>query len=186
MSLSEKENKEARELASAVLNGTIIGRTLQDALQSLSEEDTAYALTKSDPPDVHGIDEKNGGGDNHAECSDQGDFFSVRMDRQSADRITKSFQEAVAESRICHESDKDLAPRALVRGRCDYYNKYGQNWMVVIDRAQIKSRPRKFTKRRRDDRPSLWDRDDDRTAMTTKKELVLRAKIQLLAYGDIP
>eukprot|EP00536_Pseudo-nitzschia_multiseries_P015444 jgi/Psemu1/299007/fgenesh1_pm.887_\ len=107
------------------------------------------------------------------------------MDHQSAGRIIKSFQEAVAGSRICHEPGKHSAPRALVKGRCDYYNKYGQNWMVQIDQVQIKTRPRKFTKRRRDDRPSLWDRDDDRRATTTKRELVLKEKIQILAYGDI-
>ena len=189
MSSLEKENKEAREFASAVLTGTVIGRTLQDALRSLSEEDTKDLATehgtKSDRPCGDGINEESEDGRDHDTPPYQNKKIIVRMDGQSIGRIMKSFQEAVTESRICHEPDKDSAPRALLKGRCDYYNKYGQNWMVVMDQVRIKARPRKFTKRRRDERPSLWDRDDDRTATTTKKELVVTEKIQLLAYRDI-
>jgi len=103
------------------------------------------------------------------------------MDNKSMDRIIKSFGEAVA------ETDHDSAPRALLRGRCDYYNKFGQNWMISVDQVRIKSRPKKLKKRRRNDRPSLWDRDDDGTAKTTttEKEIPVKGKIQLLAYGDL-
>uniref|UniRef100_A0A7S4AX42 Uncharacterized protein n=1 Tax=Pseudo-nitzschia australis TaxID=44445 RepID=A0A7S4AX42_9STRA len=189
MSSLQKENKDAGEFASAVLTGTVIGRTLQDALRSLSEEDTEdpateYA-TKLDRPRGDGINEEKEDEGDHDTRPYENKKKIVRMDKQSMGRIIRSFQEAVTGSRICHEPDKDSAPRALLKGRCDYYNKYGQNWMVVMDQVRIKARPRKFTKRRRDKRPSLWDRDDDRTATTTKKELVVTEKIQLLAYRDI-
>ena len=191
---SEKEIKEAREFASAVLTGTVIGRSLQDALHSLIQEDIeAQAvgnLTQSTRPCVDVINEDNedddGNGSDHIKSSQKDLKCVVRMNKQSTNQILKSFGEAVAESRICHEPDKDSAPRALLKGRCDHYNKYGQNWMVSMDQVRIKARPTKFTKRRRDDRPSLWDRDDDRTTTTTtKKEVDVKEKIQLLAYGDI-
>ncbi|VEU43591.1 unnamed protein product [Pseudo-nitzschia multistriata] len=190
MSSSEKDTKEAREFASAVLTGTVIGRTLQDALRSLSEEDsddhaTDEYATKSDGTQARadGIDEDTeDGGDGDGV---QDEKCAVRMDSQSMNRILKSFQEAVVESRLCHKPDNGKAPRGLLKGRCDYFNRYGQNWMVLMDEVQIKARPQKFTKRRRDDRPSLWDRDDDKTAKTTKKEIVVKEKMQLLAYGDI-
>ena len=187
---SEKENKEAREFASAVLTGTVIGRSLQDALLSLSQEDVedqaAGNPAQSTRPCVDGINEdENEDDSDYSKPPHKEPTCVVRMNIQSMNRIIKSFGEAAAESRICNEPDKDSAPRALLKGRCDHYNKYGQNWMVSMDQVRIKARPNSFMKRRRDDRPSLWDRDDDRTATTTKKEIVVKEKIQLLAYGDI-
>lgn len=184
---SEKENREAREFASAVLTGTVIGRSLQDALRSLSEED-AKNPTGENTEEVdrrRGHDTKDGGEEGDGDSSVKRNACHVRMNDQSVERILKSFEEAISESRICHEPDKDSAPHVLLKGRCDHYNKYGQNWMVSMDQVRIKARPTKFVKRRRDDRPSLWDRDDDREVTARKKEMVMKEKLQLLVYGDM-
>ena len=228
----------AREFASAVLSGTVIGRSLQDALYSLSQEDEKDQSIQppGDDNDDDGDDDEEIDDDNDDDDDDDDDQQQtttssqkkkdnkknhVRMDAHSMDKIVKSFGDAVAESsRIIGSSSpaeceaeadqqqQDLLavapPRALLKGRCKHYNKFGQNWMVSIDQVRIKQRPIKFTKRRRYDRPSLWDRDNDdgiiattttaaaattttTTATTNKeKEIPVKEKIQLLAYGDIP
>jgi len=179
---SNNHNLAARELSSAVLTGTVIGRSLIEALHSLRQEDEGYRTTKpvdDNDNDDGGVEDEEDQTTSSFQKKDEKN--SVRMDTKSMDRIIKSFGEAVA------ETDQDSAPRALLRGRCDYYNKFGQNWMISVDQVRIKSRPTKFTKRRRNDRPSLWDRDDDGTAKTTttEKEIPVKGKIQLLAYGDL-
>jgi len=165
-SLPEK-SIDNQELVSSVLTGTVIGRSLQEALQSLEEEDKY---------------------DDNAGLSKNDGKRLVKMNTATVDQIIKSFGEAVAESKIGPSesvNNNALAPRVLLKGRCDSYNKYGRNWMVSMDKVRIKARPIKFTKRRRGDRPSLWDRDDDgNTSMT--KEITVKEKMQLLAYGDIP
>jgi hypothetical protein len=222
---NNNNNLAAREFASAVLSGTVIGRSLQDALHSLSQEDEKDQSSQPGDDD----DEENGDGDDddddqQATTSSKkkkadDKKYIVRMDVHSMDKIIKSFGDAVAESSRkeignsspaeCEaEADADdqqqdllavAAPRALLKGRCKHYNKFGQNWMVSIDQVRIKQRPIKFTKRRRNDRPSLWDRDNDdgvitttstttttTTTTNTNKEIPVKEKIQLLAYGDLP
>ena len=48
---TDKEAKEAREFASAVLTGTAIGRSLQDALHSLAQEDIDRSEAENDSDD---------------------------------------------------------------------------------------------------------------------------------------
>jgi len=166
---NDKKTKESKEFAWAVQSGTVIGRSLQDALHSLSNEDA------------------NEGSDGESDSRPPVRFVAqgplVKMSKTSINKILQSFRDGVAESNICHHPKKDGAPQALLKGRCDYYNRYGQNWMVAIDKATLKVRPIEFIKRSRDNKTSLWDRDDDRVA-STKREIVLNQKIQLLAYGD--
>ena len=184
--VSEKtdEEGEAREFASAVLTGTVIGRSLQDALQSLSREDTVekniYAnedIDDSAPPIQEIIPKRT-----TATAT-----ATVKMTDECLDKILESFREGVVQSKTHPETN--MAPRALMKGRCDSYNRYGRNWMVAMDTVKLKERPTKFRKRRRDDRPSLWDRDDDidvdAKEQNSKKEIVLNEKVQLLAYGDV-
>jgi hypothetical protein len=180
-----KKDREAREFASALLTGTVIGRSLQDALQSLSREDAADLTAVRNP--MH-VSEEESGSESDSNGPPVREVLRkpiVTMNGESVDKILQSFREGVAESRIRHNPEKDRAPRAVLKGRCDCYNRYGQNWMVAMDTVKLKARPTKFTKRRRDDRPSLWDRDDDGGGRTTQKETILNKKIQLLVYGDI-
>jgi hypothetical protein len=213
---NNNNNLAAREFASAVLSGTVIGRSLQDALYYLSQEDEKDQSIQQAGDDSDGDDDEGNdvGNDNDDDDDQQTTTSSqkkkddkkipVRMDVHSMDKIIKSFGDAVAESsRIIGSSSpaeceaeadqqQDLLavvpPRALLKGRCKHYNKFGQNWLVSIDQVLIKQRPIKFTKRRRNDRPSLWDRDNDDGIITTtkEKEIPVKEKIQLLAYGDLP
>merc|ERR1712007_179264 len=115
-------------------------------------------------------------GAEHSVSSQKDGKCSVKMNTTSVDQIIKSFGETVAESNIGPSgsvNSNSSAPRVLLKGRCDYYNKFGKNWMVSMDEVRIKARPTKFTKRRRGDRPSLWDRDDDGNT-STKKEIVVK------------
>lgn len=134
----------------------------------------------------------------------------IRMTGSAADQILQSFATAAGSM---SDEVKQRAPRALIRGRCDYYNRMGQNWRVVIDHVELKRRPlpHEMTKRRRlmKDRESLWDRNerlllnaapDQRDNITatsradnnTASSNVIRLttnpadKVQLLAYGDTP
>ena len=164
-----KNEKEAREFASAVLTGTIIGRTLQDALRSLEQEDTQ--IVDTDKANAEGDEEKPPIGEVTTTAT-------IQMNGECVQGILESFEQGVAKTRI-HTSK---APRVLLKGRCDSYNRYGQNWMVAMDSVKLKERPTKFRKRRRDDRPSLWDRDDDDNNNAEKE---VEGEVQLLAYGDI-
>ena len=184
---TKKKDREAREFASALITGTVIGRSLQDALQSLSSEDAGDPTTVRTPMHVSEEESESESDSNGPPVREVLRKPIVKMNGESVDKILQSFREGVAESRIHHNPEKDRTPRALLKGRCDCYNRYGQNWMVAMDKVKLKARPTKFTKRRRDDRPSLWDRDDDDDAggRTAQKEIVLNKKIQLLVYGDI-
>lgn len=184
--VSDKQEKEAREFASAVLTGTIIGRSLQDALRSLQREDsrvvetsdateTADSEDEDDPP-IREVVPKP---------STSTSSSTVKMNDGCMGNILQAFQEGIVQSQIHRFPEKDGAPRVLVKGRCDSYNRYGQNWMVAMDSVKLKARPTKFRKRRRNDRPSLWDRDNDDNHKNPQREVVLKEKIQLLAYGDI-
>ena len=75
----------------------------------------------------------------------------------------------------------------LLMGNCDFHNRYGQIWMIALDQVKLKERPQKFSKRKRENRPSLWDRDNDKHKKHAKnqKEIDLKKKVQLLAYGDV-
>ena len=60
--------------------------------------------------------------------------------------------------------------------------------MISLDQVKLKERPQKFSKRKRENRPSLWDRDMDnpkRHNGKQTKEVILKKKVQLLAYGDV-
>lgn len=164
-----KKEKEAREFASAVLTGTIIGRTLQDALYSLEQEDTQ--IVETDKANAEGEEEK-------PPIREVATTATIQMNGECVQGILESFQQSVAKKHI----PTIKAPRVLLKGRCDFYNRYGQNWMVTMDSVKLKERPTKFRKRRRDDRPSLWDRDDDDKNNIEKD---VEGKVQLLAYGDI-
>jgi len=180
--VSDKQEKEAREFASAVLTGTVIGRSLQDALQSLQREDSQIVET-SDADETFNSEDEDGPPIREVVPKPP---TSVKMTGGCMDSILQAFQEGISASKIHCFPEKDGAPRVLVKGRCDSYNRYAQNWMVAMDSVKLKGRPTKFRKRRRDDRPSLWDRDDDDNKnKNTQKEIVLKEKIQLLAYGDI-
>lgn len=229
-SMSEKEDKESREFTSAVLTGTVIGRTLQDALQYLVEagdnEDRearhsrshAKASTTAEQEANRAGDDEEGDihhGDSHAgppvsEVLQK--LPTVRMNSYTMGKILGSFEEGIAETKLRHKQQQQQyqkqqqpdnnnnntpqAPLALLRGRCDYFNRYGRNWMISMDKVRLKERPTKFTKRRRNDRPSLWDRDGDGAsahgeengdgaARAPNKEIVVGETIQLLAYGDL-
>lgn len=191
---NDKEELDALEFASAVLTGTVIGRSLGRALESLASEDSECPARSLPAHDSEDGSDKNDGSSSDTDMHSapvrdirlikQSLPSVVRMDGSVADEILRAFREGIADSRISHRPEADGAPQILLRGRCDHYNRYGQNWMVAMDSVKLKARPNKFTKRRRDDRPSLWDRDDD-GGTASEKELQLNEKIQLLACGDI-
>eukprot|EP00533_Pseudo-nitzschia_delicatissima_P008936 CAMPEP_0116089420 /NCGR_PEP_ID=MMETSP0327-20121206/6414_1 /TAXON_ID=44447 /ORGANISM="Pseudo-nitzschia delicatissima, Strain B596" /LENGTH=175 /DNA_ID=CAMNT_0003580607 /DNA_START=106 /DNA_END=634 /DNA_ORIENTATION=+ len=165
-----KKEKESREFASAVLTGTIIGRTLQDALRSLEEEDTQ--TFEIDKANAEGEEEK-------PPIREVATTATIQMNGKCVQGILESFQQGVAKKK---HSYLQSSP-GIAQGKVDSYNRYSQNWMVSMDSVKLKERPTKFRKRRRDDRPSLWDRDDDNNNNNTEKEV--EGKVQLLAYGDI-
>ena len=170
---NDKEGKEAREFASAVLTGTAIGRSLQDALQSLAQQDAEEPENDSDSddsatkPPIHEIRTKP----------------LVTMTESCQESILQSFR-----TRVAQTNRQDSAPLGLLQGKCDFHNRYGQNWMISLDQVKLKERPQKFSKRKRENRPSLWDRDMDnpkRHNGKQTKEVILKKKVQLLAYGDV-
>lgn len=170
-----------RELASAVLGGTVIGRSLRQALACLvREHHDANDVTQPPPSAVPGCLAQPKNPNDFRENDRSGDNSegrsNVSLDRLAVNRILKSFRDAVA------ETPKDKAPRALLKGRCNYYNRFNQNWMVSMDDVRLKSRPTKLRKRKRLERASLWDRDE-----TSQGEVRItegKRTLQLLAYGD--
>lgn len=203
-----------REFASAVLTGTVIGRSLKDALDCLRQEDEenqkqattttiqAAAVDTSNNTNIcqteASLSLSNKKNDNNGTCV-------IRMDDTSVEKILQSFGEAVAESRYDDQQSLVVgaAPRALLQGRCEYHNKFGHNVIISMDQVRIKSRPVKYRKFFRGDKQSLWDRDNDgsndddsdddrmsnnnnkKKRKKTSNEIAVKETIQLLSYGDV-
>ena len=204
-----------RGLSSTVLTGTALGRSLKRALLKLQNEDdeeihggiactdgTPKTITvRTDAPPNEGLRNNDGG---IAAAFEPGAGSPIQQDNQpkrigtddnAATTILKAFSTSAGST---PNKTKDTAPRALIRGRCDYYNRFGPNWRIVLDQVELKRRPfpseMKRRKRLRKHRESIWDRDtggsrrDD--GATPEGSLHITQgdrieKVQLLAYGDM-
>jgi hypothetical protein len=139
---------------------------------------------------------------------------SLTLDERAMDQIWTSFRDSVAatstylrlpQQKEAKENEKEATPpaqaprpppRALLRGRCQSYNRFAKNWLVSIDHVQLRERRRRPTsttnikiqrKRKRTDHVSLWDRETTKTSAPSQQEIVVlnsERKVQILAYGD--
>lgn len=106
----------------------------------------------------------------------------IIMDSEVGDRIMKSFGEAIADTQLQSNLSKSTpsAPRALLTGRLDHYNRVGHNWRILIDNVKLKGReqmPKESKKR--GTKPSLWEECGNK-----QEEVVIEQKVQILAYND--
>mmetsp|Transcript_27276 Transcript_27276/g.65324 ORF Transcript_27276/g.65324 Transcript_27276/m.65324 type:complete len:531 (-) Transcript_27276:96-1688(-) len=204
------------ELSSTVGAGTALGRSLKRALLRLQNEDeeinskmtgttgTPKTITvRANAPPNEKLYNNGDGGNDSVEAGISRKDSPIQQDDQpkricTDDNATTAILEAFSTSAGSTPNEtKDKAPRALIRGRCDYYNRYGPNWSIVMDEIELKRRPfpreMKKRKRLRKDRESIWDRDtgDSRKDNNGTSEGILMKrgdkieKVQLLAYGDM-
>lgn len=186
------------EMASTVVAGTALGRSLKRALLNIQQDDEklientiiapqTITVRAKNYPDLEG---NHAAGDTN-DLSDQSgtNQSKIVLDDDLSTRIMESFTRSAGST---SDETKKHAPRALIRGRCDYYNRFGSNWRVVMDHVELKRRPlpgeMASRKRFRKDRQSIWDRDE---AVSKNGESVVLLtqddgieKLQLLGFGD--
>jgi hypothetical protein len=203
MTAPPTDNSETKkEISSAVLSGTSLGRCLKMAL------DQVVSSTDNDDDD-----DDDGNDDPSATSS------PIRLDKQAVDNIFNAFGSAAADTSVAASLEEETpyvtaatppppphpAPRVLLQGRCKHYNRFGRYWSISIEDVKMKQRPTKFTQKRRGRRASMWDRDEEIVfdtkdqegdAATTTADNQWRSNnnrqnvvsidetIELMAYGD--
>lgn len=90
-------------------------------------------------------------------------------DSVAVHHVLESFGNAVA------VSDWKTAPRALLQGRLDHYNRIGGQWRILTEDVELKTRPSKVQKRYKG---SLWDQE------ATEESVSLPGSLEILAYND--
>ncbi len=111
-----------RIAASISRQGVGIGQCLFDALTNLEPEGGATV----DDDEVLPATKKR----------------KIIIDSGAVDRVMQTFGEAVADTQLESTTTKSAtsAPRAVLRGRLDHYNRVGQNWRILIDNVKLKER----------------------------------------------
>jgi hypothetical protein len=106
----------------------------------------------------------------------------IRIDPGAVDRIMQTFGEAVADTQLESTTTKSAtsAPRALLRGRLDHYNRVGQNWRMVIDNVKLKERFPLRSDRKKRNKNIIWDGTREK-----REEIAIDEKVQILAYNDV-
>jgi hypothetical protein len=199
MTVPPTDNSETnKEISSAVLSGTSLGRCLKMAL------DQVVSSTDNDDDD----DDDN---DDPSATSSL-----IRLDKQAVDNIFNAFGSAAADTLVAASLEEETpsvtaatppphpAPRVLLQGRCKHYNRFGRYWSISIEDVKMKQRPTKFIQKRRGRRASIWDRDEEIVFDTTDQEggaattadkqrqsnntrqnvVSIDETIELMAYGD--
>jgi hypothetical protein len=140
-----------------------LGWTLQDALQELHDEEKAE------------------------EKKEISVAAPLHFGPAVIDRIMRSFGEAVAASQ-----QRTTGPAALLRGRLEHYNRCNNKWRLVVEGAEIRERlPLDRNRRkRRHDRPSLWQVAEENRAKRSRTSLPVSSNnpkfdLEILAYNDI-
>jgi hypothetical protein len=157
----EKDENHAstRLVASISCQGVAIGQCLNDALRSL--ESSEGGRHERQPPSKR---------------------QKISIDSEAVDRIMQTFGEAVADTQLESNCTKSTpsAPRALLKGRLDHYNRVGKNWRILIDHVKLKERaPISHEKKKRGDKRSLWQ-----VGGVGREEIAIEQKVQILAYND--
>jgi hypothetical protein len=106
----------------------------------------------------------------------------IRIDSGAVDRIMQTFGEAVADTQLESTTTKSVtsAPRALLRGRLDHYNRVGQNWRILIDKVKLKERYPLPSDRKKRNKNIIWDGTSEK-----REEIAMDEKVQILAYNDV-
>lgn len=161
-SLAQDAGSESHHLfvASISNSSTPLGRCLASSLLSMK------ASNSGNDPKQQNVREKDIGANlerkdisvDHAEL----DSDSIRSVRHlfggSMARLQISESRRLAtgtlneHSYVANEMSRRNAPRALLYGRLDHYNRVGQNWRLVVDNGRVSKRQpllRERTKRRR-------------------------------------
>jgi hypothetical protein len=152
-------------VASISNSSTPLGRCLENALLSMKITNSTKV-----PKQQNGREKDTG-------ANLEGKGFSVEqgeLDSDAIQSIRKTFGGSMARLQIsesqrlstgtssehshsANERSRRSAPRALMYGRLDHYNRVGQNWRLVVDNARVTKRQpllrERRTKRRR---YSLW------------------------------
>ena len=113
------------------------------------------------------------------EEEEQGPAKRIKIDSDATDCILRTLGESMADTQL--NQDDSAAPRVLLKGRLDHYNRVGQNWRIMIDNVEIQERPARLSERpkRRTTKP-LWNQDQEKSAtLSTQQE------IQILAFNDL-
>jgi hypothetical protein len=105
------------------------------------------------------------------------------MDQVTADSIMQAFGDSLAESQQRRHRGETAAPAALLKGRLRHYNRHGDKWLIVVDDAEIRERVPLDKKRRKRERPSLWDISQESSPNQAPPST--KCTLQLLAYNDI-
>ena len=107
----------------------------------------------------------------------------ISFDPASVNRIMQTFGEAVADSKVESDEQKTqtTAPRCLLVGRLDHYNRRSESWRIVVDNAKLRRRLPSYSEtKRRGDKKSLWNAASD-----PDDEITLDQKVQILTYDDL-
>lgn len=113
------------------------------------------------------------------EEEEQGPAKRIKLDSDATDCILRTLGESMTDTQLNQEDS--TAPRVLLKGRLDHYNRVGQNWRIMIDNVEIQERPARLTERakRRTAKP-LWNPDEEKSATLPDKQ-----EIQILAFNDL-
>ena len=109
---------------------SLLGQSLQDALNEMIQEDAATSHNEDEPPQKK---------------------KRLLLQQHMAKNVLEEFGQTVA------HTNWEAAPAALVRGRLDHYNRMNGKWRIVVRDAQWKRRETLDKNRRKTNPPPLWD-----------------------------
>lgn len=136
-------------------------KCLQEALQDVVAESLVNEVEGEEAIEVRG----SPGGD------------PIPFDQEMANHTLQAFGNAASKTNWTGEAPRKTAPRAVLRGRIAYYNRYNDRWRIVVEDAEIRPRVPLSRKRRKRDRTSLWE-------ASTEQPHRLSGSLQILAYDD--
>ena len=149
--------QQRRLVASISQQGVAIGRCLRDALRSLESPEE----------------------DNERESPTKRQ--KVKIDSGMIDQTMQTFGESVADTQLAsaHVKATSTAPRAILEGRVDHYNRIGQNWRILVKNAKLKEKA-----------PTNQERKKTKASLSRAKEVthekfqIDSVGLQILAFND--
>ncbi|CAJ1945397.1 unnamed protein product [Cylindrotheca closterium] len=121
--------------------------------------------------------------------------LQIRESRRLSQRLTTETSSEHSDYAKGERSPRS-APRALLYGRLDHYNRIGQNWRLVVENVRVTKRKQLLRERTKRKRCSLWRaasippvgcRDERNQECNEGRNLVFHEceEIQILGYDDL-
>lgn len=105
---------------------------------------------------------------------DQAEFKrKIQLDEVGIEHVLDSFGRAVVNTQLGIDGTNEC-PAVTLRGTMNTYNRYGQNWRIVVDKAKLYERE-----------SNRGNKSDVLTKEQNSKEEVIFTETQILAYSDI-